>query len=594
VSRPLTVALAGLILVSGALPVAFMVASGGLVGSVPAAVRGGFSSPAGHRLVRDVVIVAALFAVQQVTAPVVGATALALGRRVTGALRGRAMRAALAPVGVWHLEDPATLDDLSLVRGIGPGQLTPEGAVEGMAMIGLRYVKGAAAAGLLATFYWWLPLPLVLAALVSALWLMRLLGAVVDVIIGNTQPLRRSSYFRDLAITPGPAKETRVFGLERWLVGRFGEHWREAMTEVWKARRAGHAAVIGSIALFALPNLGAFAFIGWAGVRGHVTLRAFVIMAQAISGVGELCSLGQWDIQLSYGVAAVPAVLALEREAARQAPGGGQDAAGLPRHSIRFEGVTFRYPGGAADVCRGLDLTVPAGRSLAIVGANGAGKTTLVKLLCRLYDPSAGRITVDGTDLAQLDVRSWRARVGAIFQDFVHYELSAADNVGFGALDQVGDHGAIEEAARRAGIGEVLAGLPNQLHTPLSRRFTGGVDLSGGEWQRVALARALFAVQAGGAGVLVLDEPTANLDVRAEAELYDRFLELTRGLTSIVISHRFSTVRRADRIVVLDRGRVVEDGTHDQLVAAGGLYAEMFRLQATRFAETEAAGALDA
>jgi ABC-type multidrug transport system fused ATPase/permease subunit len=267
-----------------------------------------------------------------------------------------------------------------------------------------------------------------------------------------------------------------------------------------------------------------------------------------------------------------------------------------PRSGIAFEGVTFRYPGSAIDVLSGLDLTIPAGTSVAIVGENGAGKTTLVKLLGGLYQPVSGRITVDGTDLRDVDPRAWRRHVAAIFQDFVQYHLSARENVALGAPVAPGTNGepsadrrALEAAARKAGALEVIERLPRGWETILSRQYPGGTDLSGGQWQRVALARALFAVNdssnrhATGANVLILDEPTANLDVRAEAALYERFLDITAGLTTIVISHRFSTVRRADRICVIEDGRIAESGTHDELLAAGGRYATMFRLQAGRF-----------
>jgi ATP-binding cassette subfamily B protein len=258
-------------------------------------------------------------------------------------------------------------------------------------------------------------------------------------------------------------------------------------------------------------------------------------------------------------------------------------AGDAPCQGIRFERVSFGYAGRDAAVLQDLDLFIPAGRSLAIVGENGAGKTTLVKLIARLYDPSAGRITIDGVDLRAIDPRAWQRRVSAIFQDFMHFALPARDNVAFGAPEQANNHPALVEAARKAGALEVVEALPRGWDTVLSRQYAGGADLSGGQWQRLALARALFAVS-GGARVLILDEPTANLDVRAEAALYERFLDITQGLTTIVISHRFSTVRRADHILVLEGGRVVEDGTHDALLAAGGRYARMFTLQAQRFA----------
>lgn len=205
-------------------------------------------------------------------------------------------------------------------------------------------------------------------------------------------------------------------------------------------------------------------------------------------------------------------------------------------------------------------------------------------MLSRLYAPDAGCITVDALDLRTLDASRWQRRVTAVFQDFAQYQLSARDNIGLGAPDLAHDGERLREAARQAGALELIESLPHGWDTILSRRYSDGVDLSGGQWQRLALARALFAAQ-GGARVLILDEPTASLDVRAEADLYDRFLEITRGLTTILISHRFSTVRRAERICVLEHGRVVEQGSHEELLATSGRYAGMFELQAARFSE---------
>jgi ABC-type multidrug transport system fused ATPase/permease subunit len=244
----------------------------------------------------------------------------------------------------------------------------------------------------------------------------------------------------------------------------------------------------------------------------------------------------------------------------------------MPAHDIRFRDVSVAYPGGAP-ILDHFDLTIPAGSSLAIVGQNGAGKTTLAKLLCRLYDPQSGAIEIDGQDLRSFDIASWRARLAAVFQDFIRFELPLRDNVSpAGAPDW-----AIEKALESAGA----TGLAN-LDTILARGYEGGTDLSGGQWQRVALARALCAVERG-AGVVLLDEPTAQLDVRGEAEIFERILVATRHCTTILISHRFSTVRQADRICVLEHGKVVELGTHDELIARGGRYRTMFDLQAQRF-----------
>ncbi len=252
------------------------------------------------------------------------------------------------------------------------------------------------------------------------------------------------------------------------------------------------------------------------------------------------------------------------------------------RTGIRFEGVSFTYPGTDRLVLDRLDLDIEAGTSIALVGENGAGKTTLIKLLCRFYDPTEGRITIDGTDIRQLDLDDYRSRLAVIFQDFVHYNLPARDNVGFGALARAGDDSALREAASRVGILEQIEALPDGWDTALAREF-GGVDLSGGEWQRVALARAMMAQAGRDSDLLVLDEPTASLDVRIENELYGHFAELSRGKTTLLVSHRFSTVRMAGRIVLLAGGRVVEDGSHDELIAAGGRYAELYEVQASHY-----------
>jgi ABC-type multidrug transport system fused ATPase/permease subunit len=247
----------------------------------------------------------------------------------------------------------------------------------------------------------------------------------------------------------------------------------------------------------------------------------------------------------------------------------------MPARDIRFRDLTFGYPGGPP-VLNGFNLTIPAGTSLAIVGQNGAGKTTLAKLLCRLYDPQSGAIEIDGVDLRELDLRDWRSRLTAVFQDFMKLELSLRDNVApAGAPD-----GVVREALEAAGAADLAT-----LDTILARGYDGGTDLSGGQWQRVALARALCAVRRG-AGVVLLDEPTAQLDVRGESEIFNRILATTRQATTVLISHRFSTVRHADRICVLERGRVVELGSHDELMAAGGRYRTMFDLQAKRFSAT--------
>jgi ABC-type multidrug transport system fused ATPase/permease subunit len=308
------------------------------------------------------------------------------------------------------------------------------------------------------------------------------------------------------------------------------------------------------------------------------------VFAQSAVGV-SMIAFGGLNWALDGAAAPVAAVLRLEPAmAARGALDSRGSAAGnlsqplrpMPAREIRFRDLVFAYPGGPS-VVDGLTLTVPAGSSLAIVGQNGAGKTTLAKLLCRFYDPQGGAIEIDGVDLRDLPLDNWRRRVTAVFQDFTRFELPLRDNVApAGAPD-----GTIQQALTDAGAAN-LAGLD----TILARGYDGGTDLSGGQWQRVALARALCAVRCG-AGVVLLDEPTAQLDVRGEAEIFERILAATRHCTTILISHRFSTVRHADRICVLENGRVAELGTHDELMTLGGRYRTMFDLQAQRFAEAE-------
>jgi ABC-type multidrug transport system fused ATPase/permease subunit len=320
-----------------------------------------------------------------------------------------------------------------------------------------------------------------------------------------------------------------------------------------------------------------FAALASGAAAGRVTLGEVVVFAQCAVGTSAI-AFGGLSWVLDGSAAPVAAVLRLE---AAMAPAGAlasrrRPAATLPAREIRFHDVTFAYPGGSP-VLDGLNLTIPAGTSLAIVGQNGAGKTTLAKLLCRLYDPQSGAIEVDGVDLRELDIAPWRARLAVVFQDFIRFELPMRDNVApSGAPDD-----AILAALESAGA----AGLAG-LDTVLARGYERGTDLSGGQWQRVALARALCAVGQG-AGLVLLDEPTAQLDVRGEAEIFQRLLAATRHCTTILISHRFSTVRHADRICVLERGSVIEIGTHDELMARGGRYRTMFDLQAQRFGATE-------
>lgn len=377
---------------------------------------------------------------------------------------------------------------------------------------------------------------------------------------------------------------------------RYRESFLEFMGPVWKERRRIYLKPFLLITAFALiVSASALAALGHTAATGGIALRDLALTFQAaIAAINLGSHYPESDTQTQFGMMAYAGLLGFERGVEKYEGSTVQlepvrDPKDLPKKELRFENVSFSYPGSERKVLNDFELSIAAGQSTAIVGLNGAGKTTLVKLLGRLYEPDSGCICTDGIDIRHFPIDDWHRQIGIIFQDFNCYELSAADNIGFGSIPNIGDREAIRKAARNAGILEAIERLPKGFDTPLSRQYEGGADLSGGQWQRIAIARTLFALE-GEASILVLDEPTAALDVRAEATFFDNFVELTRGVTTILISHRFSSVRRAERIVVLQGGRVVEQGTHEELLAAEGLYAKLFQLQAERFARGDEEG----
>jgi len=579
---------------AGVAPVLAAVASGFLIGAIPDAVRLGIHSGAGHRLVLFLALTAAVFVVSQSIWVVRHGLTLVVGRRVDGVLRERLLAAALRGPGVGDLESERVRDLLARASPNNPYTLGH--AAGGLLALIPPYLSALGAAILIARFSW--PVAVVLVAVVLPVRFRFRSGTVRlwNAKAAGTGSGREAGYFVELGLGAAAAKELRLFGLSGWLLGRFRGAAVAAERGVWEARRnvLGRE-LVGTYVLGALGGAGAYLLLGHEALAGEISLTQLVIVMQA---AGLLLSLGGFlvesDYQLENGLAALSALREFEAQVERGLPRvGRRDPAGLPAREIRFERVRFRYQGGDREVLTDCELTLRAGESVAIVGPNGAGKTTLVKLLARLYEPTAGRILVDGADLRDFDADDWQRRLGIIFQDFIRYELPAQDNIGLRARGQPGAEQAVRAAAEHAGVLDALERLPHGLKTVLSRRYEDGADLSGGQWQRVALARALFAVQMG-ARVLVLDEPTANLDVRAEVALFDRFVELTAGVTTVIVSHRFSTVRKAQRICVLEHGRIIEDGSHDQLLAGGGRYAEMFRLQAARFSTLSDDAASDA
>jgi ABC-type multidrug transport system fused ATPase/permease subunit len=562
---------AGLLL-RGLLPVGFAVAMGLLVGAVQR----------GDRLAAALTVAGLVFVLQQAITPIHQAISANLGSRVAAWLYDRLTEACVRPPGAGHLEDPKLTGDLTVAREFDAGMTGPPMFINMEFIAGAMAlsITGLASAGVLFAYAWWAPFVLA-GPWLATHWLLRESAVWRD---RNTPEVREAQRHADyayrLAVDPPAAKELRLFGLADWVMERFVGRRTRLHELQYQATRLRERPLLWSVLLVTGANVAVFWSLASAAAAGRLDLPRAIIFAQVAVGTSAI-AFGGLSWALDGAAAPVAAVLRLEpamaeRGALRPPRGTPRSAQALPAREIRFRNLTFAYPGSDRPVLEDLDLTIPARSSLAIVGLNGAGKTTLAKLLCRLYDPQGGAIEVDGVDLRDLDVASWRTRITAVFQDFVRFERPLRDNVApAGAPDDV-----VRAALAEAGAAD-LAGLD----TVLARGYEGGTDLSGGQWQRVALARALCAVRLG-AGLVLLDEPTAQLDVRGEAEIFDRILAATRQATTILISHRFSTVRHADRICVLEHGRVVELGTHDELMARGGRYRTMFDLQAKRFGAT--------
>ena len=576
--RALAAAWWATLVLRGTLPVAFAVTTGVLVGAVED----------GRSLTGSLVLVGVVFVLLQVVAPLQQAISANLGSRVAAWLYDRLTDACVEPPGIGHLEDPKLTGDLTVAREFDFGMTGPPMHVNlGFIAGGLvELVAGLAATVVLFGYAWWAPLVLG-GAWASTHWLLRESSVWRD---RNTDDVRaaqrHAEYAYRLAVDPPAAKELRLFGLAGWTIERFRSRRQQLFDLQYRATRLREKPVVWCLVLVAGANVAVFWSMADAAADGRLGLDRAVVFAQVAVGVSAI-AFGGLNWALDGAAAPVAAVLrvgpAMGPAGALAVPTGSPrlPAPGAPVSGIRFRDVTFTYPGGRRAVLEHFDLTVPAGSSIAIVGQNGAGKTTLAKLLCRLYDPQGGAIEVDGVDLRELDVGAWRERVTAVFQDFIRFELPLRDNVApAGAGDEV-----VLAALAEAGATGLAA-----LDTPLARGYEGGTELSGGQWQRVALARALCSVRQG-AGLVLLDEPTAQLDVRGEAEIFDRVLTATGAATTVLVSHRFSTVRHADRICVLEHGRVVELGTHDELVALAGRYRTMFDLQARRFVDADEEGA---
>ncbi|MBR7825993.1 ABC transporter ATP-binding protein [Actinospica sp. MGRD01-02] len=581
-----------LALAYGVLPSVFTVAMGLVVRTLTAGPVARIS-PAEilSRAGTDLKIGFAALVLQQALTPLQEAVAVLAARRIDRHTLADVLRTALrSPLE--HVEDERAVDAVAEVSdAFVRNAPTPGVAAAALPQLAGRYLQLVSAVVLVAVT---ISVGVAVLLLIGAVILRYGQRGSLDKFAAERAKLagarRRMNYIEMLGIEPRAAKEIRVLNLLPWLRQRYDREVEGYLVPLWRRRRAVlFRPFLVYTGIGFLIAVTAFVLLG----QGFEPAQGVVFLAVAIQAILVPLRFGTYfpecDMQTQYGMQCQSTIAefraSVGRPVARPEPGARPTAAAVEPgalHAIRFREVRFGYGRRGAEVLRGLDFELPAGRSTALVGVNGAGKTTVVKLLSGLYAPTGGRITVDGRDLAGLDPAGWRREVAVIFQNSVRFDLTLRENLLLGAAHRPVDLDAMHAALARASATDIADRLPHGLDTVLSPEYTRGTGLSGGQWQRIALARAFYAVGQG-ATVLVLDEPTAQLDVRAEVDFYERFLELTEGLTTLVISHRFSTVRRADRIAVLSEGRIGESGSHDELLDADGTYASMFRVQRERF-----------
>lgn len=518
--------------------------------------------------------------------------------RIDGAQRAELVGLTASSPTIGALEDPHLQDQVRLASAdpMSWTEKTPGDGALGQMNLMTRWVGAIGSGAIVASYAWWLLPVLIVPAMVNRGIERRGFLKFTRMWTEGARESRRYGDWKERVMSPAEGKEQRVYGFGEWAVQRQIKGVRSMFGPLWTAR---HRALVKQwprpAVIMAIPLGIAYGVVAAGVAAGH----AGIALETAVFTAAFAVYTATGDVYDAMDIEnALPVIRALSAvRAGLDEPGIGGGATGggdaVPAHGsatavagapplVELRDVRFRYPGTDRLVLDDLNLTVRPGELLALVGLNGAGKSTLIKLLAGLYRPESGTVTADGEDIWALGPDAWRERISVVFQDFVRYHLPARENITLGRASRPVDEAALAEAVREAGLSIVIDHLPDGLDTPLARDRTGGVDLSGGQWQQVVLARALYAVRTG-ARLLVLDEPTAHLDVRSETELFGRLAGRSGGTSIVLISHRLSTVRHADRIVLLDGGRITESGTHAQLMEQGGRYAGMFNIQAERF-----------
>ena len=567
-----TIALALTTLAAALLPLGVAVAGKGIVDAVVARSR----TATLRWVATELALVAALALVQRGLALLRGLLGARLSVDVNVLILEKAQTLELR-----HFEDPEFYDRLTRARREASSR--PLSVVTGIFGLLQNLLTLIGYAALLLQYSGWAVAGLLVAAVPATIAEMRYSNAAFRLRNWRSPDTRRLNYLEYVMANDGHAKEVKLFGLGPMLLERYrtlGETFyrEDRALAIRRARAAYLLSLIGTGAFYGCYGLMALAAAAGRLTLGRLTLyvvafrqgqQAFQSMLTAIG------SMYEDNLYMSnlFAYLAIPT----GESTASTAPAIPETPVPPSEEGLRFEGVGFRYPGRDEWALRGIDLTIPRGQSVALVGHNGAGKTTLVKLLTRLYEPTEGVIRLDGRPLTEWDPAALRARVGVVFQDFNQYQLKLRENVGVGSVAHLEDDARIGRAVESGGASDLVTSMTEGLETPLGRWFKDGVELSGGQWQKIALARAFMREEAD---ILVLDEPTAALDAEAEHAVFERFRTLAQGRTTILISHRFPTVRMADRILVLEGGRIVEEGSHTELVALGARYARLFELQA--------------